>query len=165
MAGPTDIITTLAGIVAGLTPRTMADRGFAAAESVAGGFSRDVIDDPSRGRTRSFAVRLSDDMPKDDGAAGTPGLRLRATFEIKVLYLAADFALPAMQAAMSEDAGSIIRATQSVAAWDTSTTGIVSVVPGEQPTREPAEQDTDSGTRTIGQILTIPLPVIYREAP
>jgi len=164
MAGPTDIIATLVNIVEGVTPRTMAARAFAASESVAGGFSRDILEDPSRGDTRSFVVRLSDDVPRDDGACGIPGLRLRAVFDIKILYKLADFTLPAMLAAMGEDAGAIIRATQSVTAWDTATTGIVTVVPGEQLTREPAEQDTDTGTRTIGQILTIPLPIVYREA-
>lgn len=164
MAGPTDIIATLTNIVESVTPRTMSARAFAASESATGGFSRDIIEDPSRGRTRSFVVRLSDDMPRDDGAAGTPGRRLRAVFDVKVLYLSSDLTLPAMLAAMGEDAGAIIRATQSVPAWDVATTGIVTVVPGEQLTREPAEQDTETGSRTIGQFLTIPLPIVYREA-
>lgn len=164
MGGIRLITERLGAIVSALTPKTDgASHPFRLAEDGTG-YVRDLLEEPSRYPTRSFVVRSPDTMPMDDGEAGVPGGRLRTTLSIQVLYLLADMPVSTLLESMAEDCAAIIRATQVTPDWQTPTTGIISIVPGEQPTREPAEQDSSTGTKVLGHVLTIPLPIIYREA-
>ena len=164
MGGIRLIVERLGAIVSSLTPKTEGtSHPFTLAESGTG-YVPDMLEEPARYSTRSFVIRAPDTMPMDDGEAGSPGRRLRTTLAVQVLYLLADMPISTLLESMAEDCAAIIRATQVTPDWQTPTTGIMSVVPGEQPTREPADQDAATGSKTIGHVLTIPLPIIYREA-
>lgn len=159
--GARAIINKLSELITAVTPTTEPGIPFSRVEADNKGRALDVIGNPAKAITRQFAVRTSDQMPKDDGEAGTPAGRLRQLFEVQVVYKSGkqNLPIPYLQSMMAEDCASIQRALQNVIGWDRPTTGIMSVVPAEQPTNEPL----DNEDQEVGRLLTIPHQIVYRE--
>ncbi|PHR17666.1 MAG: hypothetical protein COA38_20590 [Fluviicola sp.] len=162
MGGMRIIVDTIASIVSGITPKSSASIPFILAEND-GAHTPDIIANPAQGTSRMFVVRPSDQPAVDDGEAGTPALRLRAIVNVMVIYKYSELDQAQRMDMMQEDVASIMRALQDVNAWDRPTTGILSISPAEQPTREVLDQESASGAVEVGFVLTIPNPVIYRE--
>ena len=151
-------VDRIAALVSGATPRSESSRPFILAEQD-GAWTPDIIDDPSRGQTRDFVVRPSDLMPLDDGEAGTPAGRLTAIIEVKVVYLYSQIDRARRFDLAQEDCATIQAAIQQHLQWDCATTGIISIAPALQSTREALDQ----GDTEVGFVLNIPNPVTYRE--
>jgi len=154
-------VNKIAELVTAVVPTNDPTTPFTRTEADTKGRVKDIIKDPARAITRQFVVRLLDQMPKDDGEAGTPAGRLSQLIAVQVVYKHAKNGLPVpwTQAQMAEDCYAIQNALQNVLNWDRPNTGIMSIVPAEQPTNEPL----DSDEQEVGRLLTIPHRVIYRE--
>lgn len=105
--------------------------------------------------TRYFECRL-ERYGVDDGEAGISGRR-RATVNLRVRYDIGE--LHFMERMMAEDAAALL-VTLKGPQYNLSSTGIVSVIPGE-PTTEPI---LDPTSEVMALVLTFPFDLLYLEA-
>jgi len=99
-------------------------------------------------------------LPVDDGEAGAQDcgtLRVRAVLALRIGYRLDDGQdRRLLDGLVAEDVRRILTSLLKPAAWDASTTGIISIVPPEQA---PTTELLDGG----GLIVSLPLTVLYRE--
>jgi hypothetical protein len=144
----------LESMIEAITPKTDIHHGFTAINAATGGRVPPL--EARQHTNRSFEIRFSG-FAVDDGAAALSGRR-RAPLIIRVKY-----EVPAeehyLERLINEDAALILRAIKGPD-YDLSTSGIVSVIPGE-PTAEPL---VDPTTEANFVILSFPFDLLYLEA-
>ena len=155
------IRSTMAQIVMRVTPKTESGIPFKLAEDPDLGVTPDIIEEPGKASIRNFVIRPTQAMPGDDGEAGTPAGRLAAPMAVQIVYPIRGIDRGRLWMAAGEDAAMIQRAMQVVVDWDRPNTGIISIDPGANVTRE----DLSQGDRDSAIGLTIPFIVRYRENP
>jgi len=144
----------LESMIEAITPKTDTHHGFTAINARTGG--RVAPLEARQHTNRSFEIRFAG-FTIDDGAAALSGRR-RAPLIIRVKY-----EVPAeehyLERLINEDAALILRAIKGPD-YDLSTSGIISVIPGD-PTAEPI---LDPTTEASYLILSFPFDLLYLEA-
>lgn len=141
----------LEGQIEATIPKTDAHHGFVSINSS----GRVGPLEAHQNTTRYFEFRL-ERYGVDDGEAGISGRR-RATVNLRVRYDIGE--LHFMERMMAEDAAALL-VTLKGPQYNLSSTGIVSVIPGE-PTTEPI---LDPTSEVMALVLTFPFDLLYLEA-